>query len=306
MITAPEPKDYLQLHFIVLIWSFTAILGKIITVSAVEIVFYRTMIATIALLLFMYWRKLPIRLSGKELAKVVFAGLLIGAHWILFFGAARVANVSVCLAGMATCSLWTSLLEPIFMRRKLRFFEVLLGGVIIFGLYIIFRFEFNHALGLTMAVVSSLFAAIFSILNGKFVQRHDPYTITLYELGGAFLFASAFLPVFYMYIAAPEEGMISPTSTDWASLAVLALVCTVYAYSVSVKLMKKFSPFALNLTVNLEPVYGIVLAVLIFRESEQMTPGFYAGTLIILGAVLAYPLVNRIRKRRAMSTKVLD
>jgi drug/metabolite transporter (DMT)-like permease len=306
-MTTAEPKDYLQLHFIVLLWSFTAIIGKLISIPAVELVFHRTLMAFVALALIMYLRKQNFAIGGKEILKIILTGTLIAAHWILFFAAARVANVSVCLAGMATCSLWTSLLEPLMMRRKLSIVEVILGMLVIFGLYVIFRFEFDHALGLSMAVVSALLAAIFSIMNAKFTIRHNPYMITCYEMLGAFIGTAAFLP-FYASAGLAEGGELRliPANMDWVYIAILALVCTVYAYSVAVDLMKRFTAFAMNLTVNLEPVYGIVLAVLIFGKSEEMTPGFYAGTLIILFAVLAHPVINKIRKRRPITTRVVD
>jgi drug/metabolite transporter (DMT)-like permease len=294
---AADRKDYLLLHFIVLIWGFTAILGLFISIPAVEIVFFRTLLAFLALGVLLYFRKRNFRIGLAEIIKITATGILIAAHWILFFASARVSTASVCLAGMATCALWTSLLEPLMTGRKIKIFEVVLGFSVIIGLYVIFHFEFNHALGLFMAVASALLSSIFTIINGKFSVKHNPYMITFYEMIGACLGTVAFFPIYKFYFA--EEGLqLNPTAIDWFYLLVLAVICTVYAYSISVELMKRMSAFTINLTVNLEPVYGIVLAFMFFGENEKMTPGFYMGTLIILLSVLSYPVINRLMIRR--------
>jgi len=294
-----QTKDYVKLHFIVWIWGFTAILGLLITIPAVEIVFYRTLLAFLVLGLMLKLRKRNFRLGKNEILKILGTGLLIGAHWILFFAAARVSTASVCLAGMATCSLWTSFIEPVFNRRKIDLTEVLLGFVVIVGLYIIFRFEFDHALGLIMAVSSAFLSALFTVINGQFIKKHNPYMITFYEMIGACLGTALFFPIYTIYFTDGQLQLL-PTTFDWFYLFILAGVCTVYAYSVSVDLMKNLSAFIINLTVNLEPVYGIILAVLIFGEKEKMASGFYIGTLVILAAVLCYPVINRYKRKKAM------
>ena len=299
------PRDYLQLHFIVLLWGFTAILGVLITIPAVEVVFFRTLIAFIALGFLLYFRKRSFRLGSKEVLKIMSTGLLIAAHWILFFAAARISTVSVTLAGMATCSLWTSFLEPLFTRRKIKWFEVVLGAMGMIGLYVVFQFEFDHALGLVMAIVSAFLSALFTVINGKFTLRHNPYMITFYEMIGACLGTALFFPFYTRYFAPGGILHLSPTPLDWLYLSLLALVCTVYAYSVSVQLMQKMSAFIINLTVNLEPVYGIILAIIIFKGEEEMSAGFYTGTLIILSSVLIYPLINRYYRRKALNTDIL-
>lgn len=299
-MTPTSVQDYAKLHFIVLIWGFTAILGALITIPSVEIVFYRTLISFIALAFLLWMRKKNFRLGYKEILKILGTGVLIALHWILFFASARISTVSVCLAGMATCSFWTSFIEPALNKKKVKSFEVILGLVVIVGLYVIFSFEFDHVLGLVLAIASAMLSALFSVINGKLAKRHNPYMITFYEMVGAWLGTLAFMPIYKLYFA--PEGQIQwlPTTMDWFYLAVLAIICTVYAYSVSVELMKRISAFVVNLTVNLEPVYGIILALLIFGEKEQMGSGFYLGTFIILLSVLAYPLINKYHKRKAL------
>lgn len=288
-------KDYLELHFIVLLWGFTAILGKLISIPAVELVFYRTLLSALLLGCWLWWRRESFKMGSSHTWQILGAGVLIGAHWITFFASARVSNVSVSLAGFATIALWTSLLEPLILKKKLQWFEVLLGLIIILGLYIIFRFEFNHAWGLTLGIISAFLGSLFTVLNGKFTHHHNHYTITFYEMIGATVSIALIFP---WYVYQNETGLqLMPSALDWVYILILALVCTVYAYSISVELMKRISAFAMNLTVNLEPVYGILMAVAILGESERMTGGFYLGALVIFLAVLSYPLFKRIRAR---------
>jgi drug/metabolite transporter (DMT)-like permease len=299
-------KHYLLLHLVVLIWGFTAVLGLLISIPAVEIVFYRTLIASSTLAVVLLIGKKSWVLPRTTAIAILGTGALIAAHWILFFAAARVANASVCLAGMATCSLWTSLLEPWMTGRKIRIYEVGLGLLVIVGLYVIFRFEFDHALGLSMAIASAVLGAVFTILNARFAQHHDAYVITFYEMTGACLSVALFLPIYVAYLSEAGTLLLVPTLSDWGYLLVLALVCTLYAFSVSVQLMRYVTAFAMNLTNNLEPVYGILLAVLIFGEKETMSLPFYVGTAIILLSVLAYPVIRRVQRRRALSPELIS
>ncbi|GAB3250437.1 DMT family transporter [Larkinella harenae] len=288
----PTTADYLHLHFLVLIWGFTAILGLLISVSALTLVVYRTLLAAVGLALVLYGQRKWSAVKPSDRLKLLATGVVMALHWVLFFEAARVANASVCLAGMATGSLWTSLLEPLFFRRRLRLVEVLLGAVVMAGLYLIFRFEIDRAAGLLMAIFSAMLAAIFTILNSQFTHRYPALTITFYEMCGAFGGSLLFLGI-YLAFGLEKPSELLPQPTDWLWISILAFVCTVYAYSASVRLMRKFTAFAINLTVNLEPVYGIMLAWLFFGDRERMTSGFYIGTLIILAAVLVYPMLSR-------------
>lgn len=291
-------KDYLLLHLIVLIWGFTAILGVLISLPALELVFYRTLIASVGVALLFVCKKKNILIPTQEMWKVLGTGILIALHWILFFWSARVATVSVCLAGMATTSLWTAFVEPFFNRTKVKWYEVALGILVISGLVVIFKFETGYWLGLSMALASAFLAACFSVINGRLTKKHDPYQITFYEMSGASMFILAFMPIYATYLTEGEGIQWAWQGFDWFWLLILGGVCTVYAFSVSVDLMKRLTVFSINLTINLEPVYGIVLAVLIFGEKEKMTPEFYLGALIILISVLIYPVLNYWNKRR--------
>lgn len=291
-------KDYLLLHLIVLIWGFTAILGLLVSMPALELVFYRTLIASLGLALLFAWKRTAIWVPLPHLFKILGVGVLIALHWILFFWSARVSTASVCLAGMATTSLWTAFVEPFFNRSKIKWYEVALGLLVISGLLVIFKFETGYWLGLSMALASAFLAACFSVINGRLTRQHDPYQLTFYEMTGACLAILLVMPFYSAWFTDGAGIQWGWLGYDWFWLLILGGICTVYAFSVSVELMKRLTVFSINLTINLEPVYGIVLAVLIFGEREKMTPEFYLGTLIILISVLIYPVFNYWNKRR--------
>jgi drug/metabolite transporter (DMT)-like permease len=288
----PHFKDYLHLHFLVLIWGFTAILGLLVkNILPIALTFYRTLWAALGLALVLVLTKKMKKLDTKEILKLLLVGCSMGVHWFAFFASARASNASVCLAGMATTSLFTALLAPLFSNKKISLLEVSLGLLVIVGLYVIFRFEIDRAVGLAWALFSAFLAALFTIANSRFAQKHDPMLITFYEMVGGCV-SSGLLWIGYVLVF-PETPNHLPNVKEWGWILILAWVCTVYAYSAGVGLLRKISPFTFNLTVNLEPVYGIVLAFLIFGESEKMTLGFYIGTVIILAAVVCYPVFKR-------------
>jgi drug/metabolite transporter (DMT)-like permease len=301
-----ETKDFALLHVIVLVWGFTAILGLLVSIPSVELVFYRTGFAAIGLWFVLKGSKRSFWIANRQdWAMVISVGFLIAAHWILFFLAARVANASVCLAGMATTSLWTSLLEPIYFKKKVQAFEVVLSLLAFAGMIVIFNIETEYVLGLSLAVLSAFLAACFTVLNASLTRKYDHFVITFYEMTSATILIAIFFPIYVLTISPEGLKMVPDEYVEWAYILTLAILCTVWAYSYSIKLMKRLSAFAVNLTVNLEPVYGIILALLIFGESEKMSGGFYIGTGLIMLAVLLYPLLNRISRNKAVETDVL-
>jgi drug/metabolite transporter (DMT)-like permease len=297
-------KDYLRLHFIVLLWGFTAILGKLISVPPVELVFWRTLLAASGLAVLLVTRRQPWRVAGREALKMLGIGALVAAHWITFFLAARLSSVSVCLAGMATLALWTSLLEPLVLWRRVRLYEVGLGLLTMVGLYLVSQAELDQMAGLLVAIVSAGLSALFSVLNSRLVKRHTPFQLTLYEMSGACLSIVLFMPVYSRYFTDGRGLQLTWQGYDWLWLLLLAGVCTVYAFSSSVELMKRISAFVVNLTINLEPVYGILLAVLMYTlripgfGQEKLSTGFYLGTVVILLSVLIHPVLDQWMKRR--------
>jgi drug/metabolite transporter (DMT)-like permease len=286
-------NDYFKLHFIVFLWGFSAIIGMLITIPAVEMVFYRCILAAIGMAILITLVKGNFRVSKADLIKLLLIGFVVGAHWIAFFGAARVSNVSVSLVGFATNSLWAALLEPLSKRTRIKKTEVFLGLLVITGLYIIFSFDFQYKLGLVLGIIAGFSSALFSVFNSNMVQRVPAYTITFYEMIGAGLSIALFLPLYKATWAANHALQLVPQPLDWLYIALLAGVCSVYAYSVAVELMKKISVFMLQLCLNLEPIYGIIMALIIFGDKERMGLNFYLGATLIVSAVLLYPVLRR-------------
>jgi drug/metabolite transporter (DMT)-like permease len=281
-------KDYLQLHFLIFLWGFTAIIGVIISIPAVEMVMYRTLLSLVTLWFVFVIKKESLIIDRKKLIRIILTGFIVGIHWITFFVSAKISTASVCLAGFATSTFWTSLLEPVINKRSISFVEVILGVCVLMGIVVIFSFEVTHALGLSIGILSALAQATFAILNGNFTKNTAPLVITFYEMLGAFLCTLIFLPFYSIYFSGGKLSLI-PTVTDILLIGVLAIICTVYAYTKAVELMKRISAFVVNLSLNMEPVYGILMAYFLLGDKEKMTSGFYLGALIILICVLSYP-----------------
>ncbi len=302
----PGSFDYVKLHFIVFLWGFTAILGMLISIPAVEMVFLRTLIATAGMGFVIYFTAGVFKLSRADYLKVILTGFIVAAHWITFFYSARIANVSVSLIGFATGSFWTAILEPLSIRKKISVIEISLGILVVVGLYIIFSFDFQYHLGLTFGVLSGLSGSIFSVINSRLVKRIPSITITFYEMMGATIAIALFFPFYKTLISTDGELHLTPTVLDWFYLGILALVCSVYAYTAVIELMKKLSTFFIQLTMTLEPIYGIVMAVIIFGDREKMTTQFYLGTAVIISAVVLYPLLKKRQLEDSTPYKIPD
>ena len=285
------------MHFIVFVWGFTSILGKLIHIPSAEMVFWRVLITWVAITaLLMVRKQTPISLNKGARFWLIASGSLIALHWILFFLAARISNISICLAGVATCSLWTAIIEPLVNRKKIALTEVVLGLLVIVGLGVLFTAEFSASLGLLTGIGAAIAGAFFSVFNGVLIRKYPALFITQHQMLGSVLSIGIYLVG--QYLLYPETATeFMPQDYDWFWLALLALVCTVYPYVTSVSLMKRFSAFAMNLVINLEPVYGIILAYFIFPDTEKMTVTFYLGTSIILLSVFAHPLIGKIQRK---------
>jgi len=282
-------RNLLELHFIVVIFGFTAILGRLISLDATGMIWYRLLIATSILAIYARYKQVPFNFSKTDLLKLCGIGLIVALHWITFFRAIKVSNVSVALGCFATTTLFASLLEPLLLRRKLRLLEVFIGLVIIGGLYLIFQFETNYLEGMLTSLVSAFLAVLFTILNKKFTDKYHPVAISITELTSGFVAITTWL---ICNIHSINEFPL-PAGNDWIWLLILGIICTSYTYVAGLKVMSTISPYTMVLTINLEPVYSIVLAYFIFGESEKMSGGFYIGTLVILIAVFIYPWLMR-------------
>ena len=284
-------KNYLLLHLIVFIWGFTAILGALITIDAIPLVFFRMGLAVVFIAIYFLYKKKSFYVDKKGVLKFLFSGIIIALHWIFFFKAIKVSNVSVALVTMSTGAFFTSLIEPIFFKRKVKSLEIFLGLLVIVGLYIIFNFESQYKLGIIYALMSSFLGALFSVLNGLFIKKYNANSISFYQL----LFGTLFVAIYLLINNSFSVSFFMLPKTDWIYLFILSSICTAYAFIASVKIMKYLSPYTVMLTINLEPIYAIILALFIFGDKEKMNPEFYLGACIVLGVVL----INGIIKNKA-------
>ncbi|MFY8180982.1 MAG: DMT family transporter [Flavobacterium sp.] len=287
-------KSYLHLHLIVFIWGFTAILGRLITLDALPLVWYRMLFAVGFIFIFIKYKRMPIKIPKRILLKFLVAGLVIALHWFTFFRAIKVSNVSITLACLSTGAFFTSIIEPIFFKKKIVWYEIFFGLIVVFGLSIIFNVEGRYVEGIILALTSAFLSASFAVINSKFVKDYDPTVISYYELGGGVLFFSIFL----LFTNSFNSEFFQLTTSDFVYLLILSSVCTAYAFIASTAVMKFLSPYTVMLTINLEPIYGIILAVIIFEDKEQMSSQFYVGAVIILLTVI----LNGILKSRLKAT----
>ncbi|MFY7811671.1 MAG: DMT family transporter [Flavobacterium sp.] len=285
-------KSYLQLHLIVFIWGFTAVLGKLITLDALPLVWIRMLLAVIIVFFYLKIKKTTFQISRKDLLILFFLGLVIALHWFTFFKAIKESNVSVTLACISTGALFASVLEPIFFKRKLILYELLFGGLVVLGLIIIFKLDSKYHYGILLSLISAFLSAFFAVINGIYVNKYDAGVITFYELLGGVIFFTIILLLNQQIDALFFDISIN----DWMYLFILSSICTAYAFITNVKIMKYISPFSVMLTVNLEPIYGIILALLLFKESETMDHNFYIGTVIILSTIVLNGLIKYFKK----------
>lgn len=250
-------------------------------------------IAVLCLLLFLKYKGHSLAVDRRSLISLFAAGIVIAAHWITFFHAIKISNISITLACLSSGAFFASLIEPIVFKRKLDIREVIMGGMVVVGISTIFAVEFEHVVGIITALVSAALSASFSVINGLMVRKHKPSVITTYELLGGWLAIGIYL----LFDGRLAESIVAPSKMDFLYLVILGSICTAYAFIESVKVMKHLSPFTVMLTINLEPIYGILLAFLFFGNNEQMSLGFYIGTSIILIAVIFNGILKRKRKQ---------
>lgn len=285
-----------RLHLIVFLWGFTAILGKLIHANAEVLVFYRMLFASVFLYLFIrIIKKDSIKVSKKLLLKLVGIGSLMAFHWLFFFSSIKVSNVSIALSCLGTSTLFAALLEPLIFKRKIDLSEIVMGIVIVICISLIFKVEFQYKLGIIYGLICALLGTIFSVFNGKLYGKTSSGNIIFYEIFGGFLVISLY------YVFSGQISQISEISyRDLALLTLLASIFTAYPMFESVNLMKYISPFTLILTVNLEPIYGIILAFFIFGESEKMSAVFYGASLVMILAIV----INGVIKARKKSKEI--
>jgi len=277
-------KAFFQLHMAVFLAGFTAILGLLIELNEILLVGYRLLLTVFILSVMMWIRKEWQKLAFKDILRISGVGMVIAIHWVSFYGSIKYANASVALVCLSASGFFTALLEPLFFRKRIVWQELALGILAIAGIYIIFDFHPQYKTGIIFGVLSAFGSAVFPILNKELLKQFTPKILTVYELSGGLILLSCLIPFYLAWF--PAEYYI-PTLSDWAWLVVLAFFCTVISFDLQLNALKKISAFTANLTYNLEPVYGIILAFVFFDESKQLHGQFYLGLgLIVLAIVL--------------------
>lgn len=281
--------NLLVLHLIVLIWGFTGILGFEIKLDPFRLVWWRVAIATISIGLFAVLSKRALKTSKQDLLRFAGVGVLTAIHWICFFGSIKASKISVALVVISTTALFVSLLAPLVRKEKFRVYEIFLGIVVVSGLLLIFKFESQYKWGIILSLFAAFFAALFSSINSNLVAKHSPTKIAFWEM----FFALISMSVFLFFQGELNESLLNITSKDFALLAILGVVCTGVAFIVAIDVMKVLSPFTCALAINMEPVYTIVIALLLYGESEFMSPQFYIGAAIIMSTLFVDAWMKR-------------
>jgi len=286
-------KNLVILHFTVFIWGFTGILGKLISISAVQLVWYRVLIASVTLFLYFNFNKTTFKVNRSTLFKLIFTGALVGGHWILFFLSIKLSTVSVGLVCLSSITLFTAIFEPLINKKRISKLEIISGILIVLGILIIFKFETKYTKGIIAGLTSAVCASLFAIINSRQVQKYEAPVIAFYELSGAFVWISIFLAATNGF----DKSMILDPA-DIGYLLLLGTICTSLAYVAGVSVMRELSAFRVALITNLEPVYGIVMSFLFFGDMNKMTIGFWVGAIIILSTIFLFPVAQKQVARR--------
>jgi len=289
-------KSYLHLHLIVFIWGFTAILGKLLSIDAVALVWYRMGLASVLIFWYVKYKNISLHISRSQIIKYVFGGVVIALHWVTFFYAIKISNISIALATMSTGAFFAIFIEALYKRKKVDIQELIFGVLAIVGLYIIYQAEISLQLGMLVALLSSFLSALFSVFNADFVKEESAIVISFYEIVFGVIAVTVYLLCSGELLT---EGFFILQPLDYLWLFILSSVCTAYAFIVSIDLLKKLSAFTVMLTINLEPIYAIVLALILFPTNEKMSTSFYLGA----GLILLTVVVNGILKTASKNKK---
>ncbi len=286
-------KALFQLHLAVLLAGLTGVLGRVITLNEGLLVWYRLILTIPVLALLMFWKKKWEPVSLKEMLSIAGIGVVASLHWVTFYGSIKYANVSVALVCFSSIGFFTAIFEPLINKRAFSLTELLLSILPVIGISLIFKFDPVYKTGILIGLIAAVLGSLFPILNGRKVKKHSPETVTFYNLAGGVVFLSALMP-FYLKAFPPTH--VIPTLVDWVGLLILSLVCTVWAMLLSMNALKYISAFTVNLSYNLEPLYGILLAFILFREDKGMGPYFYIGLALIVLSVLLQTYLIFVRK----------
>ncbi len=293
-----KQKAYLQLHIAVLLFGVTAILGKLITLEQTALVWNRLWIAILGLVFIPGVLKGILNIKRINVLRFAGIGILVCLHWLAFYGSIKIGNnASVTLACLATTSLFTSVLEPLITKSKFQWVELFLGLLVIVGIYFLSGVGDTFYMAIVVGLISAFLAALFSVLNKKYITGQNSISVSVIELGSGFLLLTILYPILQYYL---PQSQWFPTGNDWLWLFLLGWLCTSVAFVLSMEALKEISAFISNLTINLEPVYGILLVIWLLNEDADLNLDFYIGTSIILFSVILHPILVKVQKRRTL------
>lgn len=276
-------KALVQIHLAVLLWGFTGVLGRAITLSAPVLVWYRMLMTAVFMAGILYYRKQWVPIPRKDLKQLALVGYLMGLHWVGFYGSIKFSNASIALVCLSTASIFTSLLDPFVNKSRHDITELFIGALALAGVYLIYQFQQFYGLGILFGVIAAILSSVFTVLNKRIAHKYPARTMVFYEMGTGWLFITLLMPLQFYY---DNATVVMPTNMDWLWLVILSLCCTVWSQSLALNALKKISSFTATLSVNLEPVYGILLAFLFFHENKELGSGFFWGMLLIIVSVI--------------------
>ncbi|MDO7171681.1 DMT family transporter [Mariniflexile sp. AS56] len=288
-------KNHLHLHFLVFIAGFTAILGELITITAIPLVWFRMLMASILICVYVKIAKVNIKISLKSIGRLSVAGVIIASHWITFFGAIDASNVSITLAMFSCGAFFASLIEPIIYKRGVIWYEILFGIIVVIGVFIITKSEIKYITGIILGISSAFLSSLFAVLNGRFLKEHSATVISFYEFLIGVVFVSIYILIFGSGFSTEFFNL---SNSDFGYLFILASICTAYAFIAAVHVMKVISPYTVVLSYNMEPIYGVFMAVMLFPEKEHMSSNFYYGAIVIIITVLLNAIIKNIKLLR--------
>lgn len=278
---------YIRMHFAIFLWGFTGLLGKLINLTEGPLVWYRMLISSLILAVFLWYKKEWPRMKTRELIRIGSIGIIVMLHWVTFYGSIKMANISVAMICLSAIAMFSSVLEPLVNRKPFDFLEILFSILAMVGISTIYMSDSSASAGVIIGVISAFLSALFSVLNRRIASMYEPLTISFIELSSGWLFLSLLLPVYFIIHPASS---LDASSTDWFYLLILSFFCTVLTWILSLQALRKVSAFTMALALNLEPVYGIILAVLFAGEMNVINQWFILGAVIILLTVVLHAI----------------
>ncbi|MBA2423319.1 MAG: EamA family transporter [Chitinophagales bacterium] len=288
-------QAYLFLHISILLWGFTGIFARAINLSEGVLVWYRMLLTSICWLLIGCFSNRVKRLNLRDTFRISLVGLLVAVHWLFFYGSIKYSNISVGMSCLAMIAVFSSLLEPMITGRRFHWYELMFGLLAAIGMFMIFQFNAEYRTGIILGLVSAFLGSIFTIQNTLLMTRYNSETVTTYELCSGFIYLTLLMPA-YLFLFPTDKYF--PSNNEWLLLTIFTIVCTVIPFNLSMKALKHVSAFTANLSINMEPVYGIFLAFIFYHEQKELPPGFFIGTIIILLSVILYMILKYRQHRR--------